>query len=110
MQIKTFDETPTSQNPPGGCTATSCYNYPVVLQVASPSATPTTVTVPLASFSNWSPTLAAQVVGVQWQWTSTPPDASTDPDAATDASTDQAMDAGAGCPIDATVTNIAFLP
>jgi glucuronoarabinoxylan endo-1,4-beta-xylanase len=104
MQIKTFDETPTSQNPPGGCTATSCYNYPVVLQVASPSPTPTTVTVPLSSFSNWSPTLAAEVVGVQWQWTYTPPDASAD------AASDEAMDAGAGCPIDATVTNIKFLP
>ena len=98
MQIKTFDETPTSQNPPGGCAAASCYNYPVVVQVASPSPTPVTVTVPLSSFSNWSPTIAAEVVGLQWQWTYS------------GANITDGVDASAGCPVDATVTNIKFLP
>ena len=103
MQIKTFDETPTGQSPPGGCTASSCYNYPVALTVAaSPVSTPTTVTIPLANFSNWSATNAAQVVGLQWQWTYSGPAAPAD----------GGVDAGApaACPIDATVTNIKFLP
>ena len=101
MQIKTFDETPTGQSPPGGCTASSCYNYPVALKAAtSPVTTPTTVTIPLANFSNWSATNAAQVVGLQWQWTYSGP-----------APVDGGADAGAAaCPIDATVTNIKFLP
>src|SRR5207237_1554314 len=55
MQIKTFDQTPTGQSPMGGCDASSCYNYPVVLQVAAPSSTPVTITTPLSSFSNWTP-------------------------------------------------------
>src|SRR5262249_3309590 len=90
MQIKTFDQTPTSQNPPGGCTASSCYKYPAALNVAPPGPTPTTVTVPLSSFSSWSATNAAAGVGLQWQWTYS--------------------DAGAGCPIDAAITDIKFLP
>jgi O-glycosyl hydrolase len=69
MQIKTFDQTPTGQTPMGGCSAATCYDYPVVLKVAPPSSAPMTVTVPLSSFSKWSATNAAQVVGLQWQWT-----------------------------------------
>ena len=103
LQIKTFDQTPTGQTPMGGCDAGSsgCYNYPVALTVAFPSATPQTVKVPLSNFSNWSATTAAQVVGLQWQWTysgsNIPADAAV-------------SDAGAVCPVDATVTNIKFLP
>ena len=99
MQIKTFDQTPTSQNPMGGCDAGSCYNYPALLTVAPPSSVPMTVTVPLGSFSNWSETSAAEVVGLQWQWTSR----SSSP-------ADGGVDASPSCPIDATITNIKFLP
>lgn len=110
MQIKTYDQTPVSQSPPGGCTASSCYNYPVALAVATSMSTPQTITVPLAKFSNWSAANAAQVVGLQWQWTyngaSAPADGGVDAGAA-----DGGVDAApAGCPIDATITNVKFLP
>ena len=86
MQIKTFDQTPTGQNPMGGCDAGSCYNYPALLMVAPSSSAPMTVTVPLSSFSNWSATNAAEVVGLQWQWTSIP--ANTPGDGGSDAAAD----------------------
>ena len=101
MQIKTFDETPTSQNPMGGCSASSCYNYPAALQVAAQSSTPMTITTPLSSFSNWTAANAAQVVGLQWQWTYS---------GSTNIPADGGVDAGAGCPIDASITNVKFLP
>jgi len=95
LQLKTFDQQPIQQTPPGGCdqNAVSCYNFPVAKQVAVPSSTPTTVTVPLASVMKWSPANAAQLVGLQWQWTGT----AVDPDAST------------GCPIDVNITGIRFL-
>jgi len=100
LQIQTFDQRPTSQTPPGGCdsSTTSCYGFPVVKQVVDVSTaaitTPMTVTKALADFSNWSTANANQVVGLQWQFTGTKID----------------PDAGAGCPIDVTITNIKFLP
>jgi hypothetical protein len=95
LQFKTFDQQPIQQTPPGGCdqNAGSCYNFPVKKQVAVPAATPVIVTVPLDTVTNWSPANAAQVVGLQWQWTGT----SIDPDA------------GTGCPIDVNITGIRFL-
>ncbi|HVV50347.1 MAG TPA: hypothetical protein VHO06_11850 [Polyangia bacterium] len=108
MQIKTFDQTPTGQTPMGGCDASACYNYPASLMVAQGSPSPMTVTVPLSSFSNWSDANAAQVVGLQWQWTSHV----NLPDGGLDAGpTDAAVDAASSpCAVDATVTNIKFLP
>ena len=55
--------------------------------------------VQLTDISNWSDANAAQVVGMQWQWTSPTPDL--------DAG---AVDASAGCTIDVTITGIKFLP
>jgi glucuronoarabinoxylan endo-1,4-beta-xylanase len=108
LQIKTFDQTPTGQTPMGGCDAGSCYNYPALLNVAPPTATPITVTVPLSSFSNWSETTAAEVVGLQWQWTS---HVNGSADGGADASSaDSGVDAGASCSVNATVTGIKFLP
>jgi hypothetical protein len=97
LQIKTFDQQPIQQTPPGGCDQNqhSCYNFPVAKQVAVASGAPMTVTVPLSAFTKWSAANAAQVVGLQWQWTGT----NIDPDAG----------AGAGCPIDETITNVRFL-
>jgi hypothetical protein len=94
LQIQTFDQRPTTQTPAGGCNSatTSCYGFPVVKKVAVPSATSATITTPLASFSTWSATNAAQVVGLQWQFTGTLLD----------------PDASVGCPIDVTITNIKF--
>ncbi|HEY4184833.1 MAG TPA: hypothetical protein VGP07_07165 [Polyangia bacterium] len=114
LQLKTFDQQPTSQTPAGGCDmdAGSCYNFPVLKQIAVPSSTATTVTANLSDFTNWSSTTAGQVVGMQWQFTGTNIPTS-DPDAATSDSDPDAgatSDAAVGCPIDVTVTNIKFLP
>jgi glucuronoarabinoxylan endo-1,4-beta-xylanase len=97
LQIKTFDQHPIDQTPAGGCyqdASATCYNFPVKKQVAVPSADATTVTTPLDSFANWSPENAAQVVGMQWQFTGTQID----------------PDAGPGCPIDVRITDVKFLP
>jgi hypothetical protein len=87
VQFKTWDQQPLQANPPAGCdqNTTSCYNFPAARKAAVPSATPTTVNVPLASASSWSATNAAQLVGLQWQWT------------------------GSGCPIDVDITGIRFV-
>jgi len=54
------------------------------------------VTKSLSDFSGWSSGNAKQVVGLQWQITSN--------------SAASSGDAGAGCPVDVTVTKIKFLP
>jgi len=109
LQIKTFEQTPTSQNPPGGCDqdAGTCYNYPVVKKVAVPSSQSMTVTTPFTSISPWSSDIAGQVVGLQWQFTGTNIPAS-DSDAGD--SDGGSSDAAAGCPIDVSITGIKFLP
>jgi hypothetical protein len=92
LQIKTYDQVPTDQG--GGCSSSSCYSFPVAKQVAVLSSSPTDVTKTLATdFSPWSSTNAAQVVGLQWQFTGTNLDG----------------DAGTSCPIDMTVTKIKFM-
>ena len=104
LQIKTFDQQPITQNPAGGCyqdASAGCYNFPVARKVAVPSADPTPVAVKLSDVQNWSAANAAQVVGLQWQFTSPP--------SALDASAAD-PDAAVGCPIDVTVTDIKFLP
>lgn len=105
LQIKTFDQTPTAQNPPGGCDqdAGTCYNYPVVKKVVVPSADAMMVVTPLSNASPWSSDLAGQVVGLQWQFTGTNVPAAGDADGG-------ASDAAAGCPIDVSITGIKFLP
>ena len=95
LQMKTFDQQPKQQTPPGGCdqNVDSCYNFPVKQQVAVPTAQPTVITTPLADFTKWSAITAAQVVGLQWQFTGT----------------GVGPDAGAACPIDVSITGIKFL-
>jgi hypothetical protein len=97
LQIKTFEQQPIDQTPAGSChqdASAGCYNFPAAKQVAVPSAEATPVVIPLDNFSGWSQDLAAQVVGLQWQFTGTNVD----------------RDAGSGCPIDVTITGIKFLP
>jgi hypothetical protein len=96
LQIQTFDQRPTNQTPPGGCDpAGSCYGFPVAKKVAILPATGTPVTKLLSDFSGWSTaTSANQVVGLQWQFTGTQLD----------------PDAGPGCPVDVTITDVKFLP
>ena len=48
----------------------------------------------LSDITNWSDANAAQVVGLQWQWTGGP---------------DLDPDSGVGCDIDVTITNIKFV-
>jgi hypothetical protein len=94
LQLQTFDQRPVDQTPPGGCKAdggSGCFNFPVKsmivdLSTAVAASAPKTVSATLASFTNWSTTLAGQIVGMQWQFT------------------------GNGCKIDATFTNIKFVP
>jgi len=95
LQIKTFDQQPKQQTPPGGCDQNyeSCYNFPVKRQIAVPTAQPTVITTPLAEVTPWSAKNAAQVVGLQWQFTGT----------------HVGPDAGAACPIDVRITGIRFL-
>jgi hypothetical protein len=97
LQLKTFNQTPTTGNPAGGClqdAAEGCYNYPVVKKVAVPTSDTQTVTANLADFSSWSDENAGQVIGIQWQWTG---NSELDPDS------------GVGCPIDVTVSNVKFV-
>jgi glucuronoarabinoxylan endo-1,4-beta-xylanase len=91
LQIKTFDQQPTSQNPPGGCDSGSCYNFPDYASIAVPTATAQTIVAPLSGFSTWSSADATQVVGLQWQF--------------------NGNDVGAegSCPIDVAITGIRFL-
>jgi len=78
MQIQTFDQRPTSQTPPGGCDqagGATCYDFPVRAQItdvssAIPASSPRVVRTALSNFSNWSAANAGQVVGLQWQLTS----------------------------------------
>ena len=87
LQIKTFDEQPKQQTPPGGCdqnAAVATTSRQEAGRGAHGGAT--VITVPLADFTKWSAANAAQVVGLQWQFTGT--------NVAADAS----------CPIDVRIT------
>jgi hypothetical protein len=82
LQFQTFEQRPTTQNPPGSCdsTAGSCYGYPAQLQLQQPPdmTTPITVQVMFANVTNWTATTAKEVVGLQWQLTvPAPPDGGT---------------------------------
>jgi hypothetical protein len=77
VQLQTFEQRPTSQNPPGGCDQnfTTCYSFPYVrsgLPVASTDPTmPTLVSLPFSQFSASTMPAPAQIVGIQWQVNST---------------------------------------
>jgi O-glycosyl hydrolase len=94
LQLKTYDQTPASGSPAGGCPAdSSCYSYPTVTSVADPSEDTQTVEVPFTYFSRWDDNTPGQIIGLQWQWTAGP-----------------GIDTTTGCPIDAKISNIKFLP
>lgn len=70
LQLQTFDQRPTDQDPPGGCTGT-CYTFPLFSQVVTPTAAPgVTVTKLLTDLTRWSDASSTQLVGIQWQFTS----------------------------------------
>ena len=64
MQIKTFDETPTSQNPMGGCAASSCYASRS-LTTGPASTQPRTRSTMPPSRPSWAATLSAPA-GSRW--------------------------------------------
>ncbi len=98
LQLQTFDQRPTDQSPPGGCLLTDagsgCFTFPVMKQVVSLStavaAPGRTVSATLASLTNWSTSAAGQIVGLQWQFTR--------------------GSSSSDCTVDATFTNIKFVP
>lgn len=78
VQLQTQDQRPTTQTSPTGgtcdTTAGTCYRFPAAINLAAPTATPTTVIVPFANFTlNTEATMAKQVVGIQWQANSAAP-------------------------------------
>ena len=95
LQLQTFDQRPADQTPPGGCKSdggSSCFKFPVMSKVVALSTTittPKTVSATLASFTNWSTAAAGQIVGMQWQFTSS---------------------GSSSCTVNATFTNIKFVP
>jgi hypothetical protein len=95
LQLQTYDQRPVDQTPPGGCKSdggSACFGFPAKSQIVSlPSAVAapgTSVSATLSTFTNWSTAAAGQIVGLQWQFTST----------------------GGTCTPNATVTNIKFAP
>jgi hypothetical protein len=100
--VQTFEQRPTDLVPPGGCdrtdaSSTICFLFPQLglgPVAAAPTTSPVTLTKTLASFSGWSDAKAAQVIGLQWQFTN-------------DGTTD---DAGVGCVPDITITSVRLLP
>src|SRR4029079_16293403 len=74
--LQTFEQRPTTQAPPGGCSAASCYSFPGSPDLAPLSTTPTTFTVPFSSLTQSAAhtnPIAGQIVGLQWQVNSGPP-------------------------------------
>jgi hypothetical protein len=72
--LQTFEQRPTTQNPPGGCAfGASCYYFPASPNITLAS-TPTIVTVALAAFTGVPHTMPieGQLVGLQWQLDSAP--------------------------------------
>jgi hypothetical protein len=70
LQLATFDQRPTDQTPPGGCTPGNCFAYPTATALpvlSSDPANPTKVVLPWGSFSRVVAGTLAQVVALQWQ-------------------------------------------
>jgi hypothetical protein len=72
MQLQNYDQRPAEQSPPGACKgdagSNACFNFARKSQVVTPPATNVSVT--LSGLTNWSAAAGAQIVGVQWQFTS----------------------------------------
>jgi hypothetical protein len=93
LQLQTFEQRPTSQNPPGGCdiNTTSCYSFPSATGLPAPSAdlaNPTMVTAPFSSFGSSVMPAPAQIVGLQWQVNSS----------------------SGSCTVELAIDNIGFIP
>jgi len=93
LQLATFDQRPTTQNPAGCCNTdagVSCFGYPAASNIAVPSTdpkNPTLITLPFSSFSNATDATLKEVVGLQWQ-----------------------VNASKACAIELAFSNIGFIP
>jgi hypothetical protein len=100
VQLKTFEQQASTQNPAGGCdeSTTSCYTFPQATITVPLTATAQTVTVPFSALAPAAAGLPApqQVVGLQWQIQSGAP---LDPDGG----------AQIGCTAELRVDDIAFV-
>jgi hypothetical protein len=95
--IKTFAQQPITSLPAGGCDTSApegCYHFPSVKKVVVPATEPGPVVIRLSDVTDWSAQNAGQVIGIDWHWT---PNGDLDPDA------------GIGCPIDVTISDIRFV-
>ena len=105
LEIQTYDQLPTTNNPPGGCVpGPACERFPGRFNVATPSTTPTVVTTHFGSFvfgNFWSAANAAQVVGIQFQFENVPlPPPPPGFDGGTPSS--------GSCPVDVTIDDVTF--
>ena len=94
LQLQTYDQRPADLVPPGTCKndGGTCYNFPKKSQVVSltntVAAPGNTVSTTLSTMTNWTAAAETQIVGIQWQFTSS----------------------GGTCTPNATFTNIKFVP
>jgi hypothetical protein len=70
-QMQTFEQRPTTQNPPGGCDpdAGSCYGFPASMNLALTTSSQT-FTIPFSMFTAGAAhvnPIPGQIVGLQWQ-------------------------------------------
>jgi hypothetical protein len=106
LEIQTYDQLPTTNNPPGGCVpGQACERFPNKSHVATPSTTPTVVTTHFGSLmaNPWSAADAAQVVGIQFQFVNVP---LSPPPPGSDGGTPSS----GSCPVDVTIDDVEFLP
>ena len=72
VQLQTQEQRPTTQMSPTGGTCPaggSCYSFPAAINLATPTASATTIIVPFADFTQHPSVIpmATQLVGIQWQ-------------------------------------------
>ena len=67
LQLQTYAQKPSTDMPAGGCATGTCSTYP---RAASLSVATSPVTVTFTSMTNWTTASASQLVGIQWQVTS----------------------------------------
>jgi len=75
-ELETYDQRPTTQNPPGGCDRSimNCFGFPASANIPL-STTPTPVMIALPAFTGGAHTtpIVDQIIGLQWQLDSAAP-------------------------------------
>jgi len=72
LQLQTFEQRPTSQNPSGGCDmqTTTCYRFPAATNLPALTDQPQVISIPFSSFTTSAPSMTPtpqEIVGLQWQ-------------------------------------------